>query len=96
MADDKDKQSEIDKLLAEVDGVVGRTRDASAAPTGRSKGSPGQRLNSRARVAVVSGVIAAAVVWAIFAILPFLGAFSGAAGAFLATFASVFLLRRKD
>jgi hypothetical protein len=43
----------------------------------------------------VSGVVAAVVVWVVFAVLPFLGAFSGAAGAFLATFAAVLLLRRR-
>jgi hypothetical protein len=31
----------------------------------------------------------------VFAVLPFFGAFSGAAGAFLATFATVLLLRRR-
>jgi hypothetical protein len=38
------------------------------------------------RVSAVCGLVAAAVVFAVFAVLPFLRAFSGAAGAFVATF----------
>jgi hypothetical protein len=42
----------------------------------------------------VSGTVAAVVVWFLFAALPFLRAGSGAAGAFLAAFVAVLLLRR--
>ncbi len=45
--------------------------------------------------AVVAGVLAALIVFGLFSVLPFLGATSGAAGAFLGTFVAVLLLRRR-
>lgn len=42
--------------------------------------------------ALVAGGVAAAVVWLLFAILPFLGSFSGAAGAFVGAFAAVLIV----
>ena len=96
MADQADKRTEIEKLLAEVDSVVdGKPAGDTGSGGRRSTDSFGVRLTARARAAAVSGVVAAVVVWAIFAMLPFLGAFSGAAGAFLAAFATVLLLRRR-
>ena len=96
MADQADKRSEIEKLLAEVDSVVdGKPVRDSGSGGRRPADSFGARLTARARGAALSGVVAAVVVWAIFAVLPFLGAFSGAAGAFLAAFATVLLLRRR-
>ena len=97
MADEADKRTDIEKLLAEVDSVVdGKpTRDSRSAGR-RPADSVGARAAARARAAAASGVVAAVIVWVIFAVLPFVGAFSGAAGAFLATFASVMLLRRRS
>lgn len=77
---------DIERLLAEAEGAIGgrdaRTPARNGPPTARSPG----RFEASARVAKVSGVLAAAVVFALFAVLPFFGAFSGAAGAFVATF----------
>jgi hypothetical protein len=95
MADQADKRSEIEKLLAEVDSVVDGKPARGDSGERRPADSLGARLTARARAAAVSGVVAAVVVWVIFAVLPFLGAFSGAAGAFLATFATVLLLPRR-
>jgi len=97
MAEGPDKRTEIEKLLAEVDRVVdGKPARDTGSGGGRTADSFGARMSARARGAAVAGVLAAVVVWVIFAVLPFLGAFSGAAGAFLATFAAVLLLRRRD
>jgi hypothetical protein len=97
MADEADKRTDIEKLLAEVDSVVdGKpTRDSGSAGR-RPADSVGARATARARAAAASGVVAAVIVWVIFAVVPFFGAFSGAAGAFLATFATVMLLRRRS
>lgn len=96
MADQADKRTEIEKLLAEVDSVVdGKPAAGSGSGGRRPADSFGARMTGRARAAALSGVVAAVVVWVIFAVLPFLGAFSGAAGAFLATFATIMLLRRR-
>jgi hypothetical protein len=94
MADEADKRNEIEKLLAEVDRVVdGKpSRDRSSGGHRPAKDF-GPSVTARARAAALSGAVAAVVVWAIFAVLPFLDAFSGAAGAFLATFAAVLVLR---
>jgi hypothetical protein len=96
MADEAGKRTDIEKLLAEVDGVVdGKPARDSGSGGRRPADSFGARTTARARAAAVSGVVAAVIVWVIFAVLPFFGAFSGAAGAFLATFATVLLLRRR-
>jgi hypothetical protein len=96
MADQADKRTDIEKLLAEVDSVVdGPPARGSGSSGRRPVDSFGARMTARARSAAMSGVVAAVIVWVIFAVLPFLGAFSGAAGAFLATFATVLLLPRR-
>jgi hypothetical protein len=84
---------DIERLLAEAEGAIG----------GRSTGTPARnqpapakapgKFELSARVATVSGALAAAVVFGLFAVLPFFGAFSGAAGAFVATFFIVFAQR---
>ncbi len=53
----------------------------------------GERRDSTSAVprALVAGAVAAGVVWLLFAILPFLGAFSGAAGAFVGAFAATLI-----
>lgn len=90
-------KDEIDRLIAEADAALGRRptparrpgslprSQDSAAPVERAPG----RFESSLKVSAVSGGVAAALVFATFAILPFFGAFSGAAGAFVATFCIV-------
>jgi len=89
---------EIDRLIAEADAALGR--GAAGGPPPRPAGRPGRfrspeptaverapgRFESPLKVSAVSGGVAAALVFATFAVLPFFGAFSGAAGAFVATF----------
>src|SRR5262245_19025456 len=97
MAEGPDKRTEIEKLLAEVDRVVdGKPARDTGAGGGRTEDSFGARMSARALDSAVACVLSAVVFWVIFAVLPFLGSFSGAAGAFLATFAAVLLLRRRD
>ncbi|GAA0638508.1 hypothetical protein GCM10009547_48380 [Sporichthya brevicatena] len=99
-------KDEIDRLIAEADAALGRP---AASPPARSRREPAPvadaaverppgRFETSLKVSAVSGGVAAALVFATFAVLPFLGAFSGAAGAFVATFAIVLgqrLFRRK-
>jgi hypothetical protein len=92
-----DRQTDIEKLLAEVDGSLsGRpatpARHAEpATPATRALGG----LRTRARGSVVAGAAAAVTVGGLFVLLPFLGAISGAAGAFLGAFAVALVLRRR-
>lgn len=84
---------EIERLLAEVDGTLGRGgRSTPAAGQPAAAKLPG-KFEMSARVAAVSGALAAAGVFGLFAVLPFFGAFSGAAGAFTATFVIIFAQR---
>jgi hypothetical protein len=93
---DRDKRSDVDKLLAEVERTLGGETTGAAKP-GRERapaprrGGPAARL----RAAAVSGAVAAVVVWVAFALLPLLGATSGAAGAFLGVFVAVLMLPRR-
>jgi hypothetical protein len=92
-----DKGTDIDKLLAEVDGMLsggGTPASRPVVPAGADETASGG-LVARVRVAAVSGGVAAVVVWFMFAVLPFLQAFSGAAGAFLAAFFAVLVFRRR-
>lgn len=84
---------DIERLLAEAEGALGG-RSARTPARGESAAAkaPGT-FEASARVAAVGGALAAAVVFGLFAVLPFFGAFSGAAGAFVATFFIVFLQR---
>ena len=103
----RDDPDDIDALLAEVDRTLGnspsggatpaRSRRSSPAPTPSGGGAPQPRgaFADRLRTAAISGVAGAAVVFVLFAFLPFLGAVPGATGAFLATFVAVLLLRRR-
>jgi hypothetical protein len=77
---------EIERLLAETERALGRspTRPAATPPAADPR-SP-SAFETSVRVSAVWGLMAAAVVFAVFAVLPFLRAFSGAAGAFVATF----------
>jgi hypothetical protein len=78
---------EIERLLAETErtlGTSGSSRSATPPPPAAAK-TP-TAFETSVRVSAISGLLAAAVVFAVFAVLPFLRAFSGAAGAFVATF----------
>lgn len=92
---ERDKPTDIDKLLAEVDAMT------SGVPAARRPATPPARVEEpggfmgRVRTAATAGVVGGGVVWVMFALLPFLRAGSGAAGAFLATFIAVLLLRRR-
>lgn len=82
------------KLLAEVE----RSLNPAAAPATRASGAKPPATpsaGSRGQTALVAGGVAAAVVFLLFALLPFLGAVSGAAGAFLGASAAAYLLRRR-
>jgi len=93
---DKDMDMDIDKLLAEVEGVVGGKPASAPPPRGDRPAEPvAAGLTARARTAVASATVAAAVVWVVFALVPFLGATSGAAGAFLATLVTVLVAPRR-
>lgn len=87
------QDEEIERLIAEADAIIGR---APAAPARASAPAPAPEtprprgpLESTVRVSAISGAVAAALVFAAFAVLPFFGSVSGAAGAFVATFAIV-------
>ncbi len=87
---------DIENLLREVENTVG---DRGHRPAKRGGFPPGTAGRDRRRgrgvvdIAVVSGAVAAAVVFVLFALVPFLGAFSGAAGAFLGVFVTVLIGR---
>ena len=91
---DPDKRSEIDRLLAEVEGI---DSESGAVPPRRepARSDAGASIAARVRLAATTGAASAGLVWLAFALLPFLGATSGAAGAFLATFVAVLVLRRR-
>jgi hypothetical protein len=76
---------DIERLLAEAEGASGGR--GAAKPTGASKpASPPGRLETSVRVSATWGASAAALVFLVFLVVPFLGPISGAAGAFVATF----------
>jgi hypothetical protein len=78
---------EIERLLAETERTLGHSggsaRSVTPPPAAATTPTP---FETSVRVSAVSGLLAAVVVFAVFAVLPFLRAFSGAAGAFVATF----------
>ena len=94
---DPDKRTDIDKLLAEADRMLagpGATPGRAVQPRQGTESDPGG-LVEQVRAAALSGALAAAAVWFLFAVLPFLRATSGAVGAFLATFVAVLVFRRR-
>jgi hypothetical protein len=94
---DPDKRTDIDRLLAEADRMLAgaeATPGRAVQPQQDTESEPG-RLVQQVRAAAVSGAVAATAVWFLFAVLPFLRATSGAAGAFLATFVAVLVFRRR-
>jgi hypothetical protein len=73
----------------------GKPAKGAVAPSSSGQPSPG-RFVSQVRVAAISGVVAAVGVFCLFVAVPFiLAAPSGAIGAFLGTFAGVFIFRRR-
>jgi len=94
---DRDKGTDIDKLLAEVDGMIsagGAPPSRAVAPTADAQ-SWSAGIVAHVRTAAVSGAVAAVGVFCLFAVLPFLRAPSGAVGAFLAAFGAVLVFRRR-
>jgi len=92
-----DKRTDTDKLLAEADRILAGdsvTPGRAVQPRQGQESDAGGRV-PQLRAAAVSGAVAAAAVWLLFAVLPFLGATSGAVGAFLATFVAVLVFRRR-
>jgi hypothetical protein len=87
--------SETERLLAEVDGML-TPGGASTVPAQRSGEETGHvaRFRARLRGALVAGAVAGAGVWLLFALLPFLDAWSGGWGAFLSVTAVTLVLRR--
>ena len=94
---DPDKRTDIDKLLAEADRMLagaGAAPVRAVQPRQDTESDP-STLVQQLRAAAISGAVAAAAVWFLFALLPFLGATSGAVGAFLAAFMAVLVFRRR-
>jgi hypothetical protein len=92
-----DKRTDIDKLLAEADQMLagaGATPGRAVQPRQGAEPESG-RLVRQLRAAALAGVVAGTAVWFLFAVLPFLGATSGAFGAFLAAFTAVLVFRRR-
>lgn len=90
-----DRRNDIEKLLADAEAALGAgSPPAQARPPAAGENTTGV-LVRRMRFAALAGATTAAAVWLLFALLPFLGATSGAAGAFLATFVALVLLRRR-
>lgn len=92
---DPDKGTDADKLLAEVDHMLSGPSGARPAKREPEQDQRSGGLRARVRAAAVTGAVGAGFVWLLFAFLPFLGATSGAAGAFLAGFVAVLVLRRR-
>lgn len=86
--DNRDRD-DTEALLAQVERALGDTTTRRPGRAGPPSAAP---RRGGLRRATVSASIAAGVVWVLFALLPFLGATSGAAGAFLAAFVTVLVL----
>jgi hypothetical protein len=89
---------DIERLLKEVESALGSTQPSGGAtpaggrpqPVERSGSSrPGDDRGAMARVrdgmpvAVTAGAVSGAVVYVVFAVVPFVSSFSGAVGAFI-------------
>lgn len=87
---------DINKLLRQVDESIGESSSATAerGSTTRSVARrPEPTWRGALAVATSSAVVAAAVVFIVFTMLPILGALSGAAGAFIAAYVTVLVGR---
>lgn len=89
---------DINRLLREVEGSVGGAPDGHRARNRSPAPPPDRRGAGAVRVAATAGAVGAALVFALFTLLPFLGAISGAAGAFLGVFVTLLIgrLRRRS
>lgn len=93
-----DDPQDFESLMAEVERTLGgKQSPGPVVPRQGGAKKPQQKipLGARMRTAGLTAAASAVIVWLLFAILPFLRAGSGAAGAFLATFVAVLLLRRR-
>jgi hypothetical protein len=81
------KDDDLEKLLADAERAIQGRPPRESEPRDDAPARLG-----RVQTAAVAGAVAAAAVWVVFAVLPFLRAGSGAIGAFLATFAAVVVL----
>jgi len=87
---------DISKLLREVEQSLGGKDSAGADPGSGARGlarRPQRTWRASLAVATASGVVAAVLVFVLFSALPFLGAVSGAAGAFVAAYVTVLIGR---
>jgi hypothetical protein len=91
-----EEPQDYESLLADVERTLSGQSSRPPERRGRSapERSPG-RLARRTSTATAAASTAAIAVWLLFAILPFLRAGSGAAGAFLATFVAVLVFPRR-
>ena len=95
MAANPKEPSEVDRLLAEVDGMLGDGPQALRPAARRRPSRPPGRWSAGCGRPLMAGAVAGVGVWVLFALLPFLRAGSGGVGAFLATFVAVLLLPRR-
>jgi hypothetical protein len=86
-------EDEYEKLLREVERITGGT---PAKPAPAESSEPETRSKGRVDVAfgraLTAATASAVFVFVLFILLPFLGSVQGAAGAFVGTFAAVFVL----
>ncbi len=96
MATERKEPGETERLLAEVENMLGDrpAPQRSVQPHGAAEQGWGQVM-TRLRTALTVGAVAGAGIWVLFALLPFLRATSGGVGAFLAAFAATLLFRRR-
>jgi hypothetical protein len=90
------QEDDFDRLMAETERALAAA-SPKAGPAARQEPARGQvepgRFEVSLRTSATAGGVAALLVWVAFAATPFLGAFSGAAGAFVATFVIVLVQR---
>ena len=94
------RPDDIDRLLGEVERSLGGAEPAGSRRTPakrRERTEPVEPRLNAVEAATIAAVVAAAAVFAVFTLTPFLGAVSGAAGAFLGVFLTVLVgrLRRR-
>jgi hypothetical protein len=89
------QEDDFERLLAETERALAGTAPKPSGPARQDSVAKPERgrFEVSLRTSAVSGGIAAMLVFVAFAATPFLGAVSGAAGAFLATFVIVLVQR---
>jgi hypothetical protein len=88
----REEPDDIERLLAEVDQSLSGGTKVPARKQGSSPTRDGDGVSALVP-AVVSGVVAAVVVWVLFLFVPLLGEWSGAAGAFLGAAGTALVLQ---